>query len=122
MAVVSIPHCEPWIVARWVFSELMRRLAEDADTPEDRETALAAEALDGLHFHLLDDNQRGRLARRLSLVADHYRFEVSADDPKDQRGLSEALATLEMRLHDLFDESAIESDQGNDSWKGCDGS
>ena len=111
MAVVNVPHYEPWIVARWAFSELMRRLAEDADTPDDREAALAAEALDGLHFHLLHGAQQIRLARRLSLVADKYRFEIAAEDPEDDRGLGEALATLEMRLHDLFDTTDPELDR-----------
>jgi len=81
----------------------MRRLAEAADLPEDKETALRAEALDGLHFDMMNAAQQRRLARRLSVVADQYRFEAEAKDLLDERGLGEALATLEMRLHDLFD-------------------
>ena len=103
MAVVNVPHYEPWIVARWAFSELMRRLADDAEVTEDADAAIAAAALDGLHFHLMGAEQQCRLARRLSKVCDQYRLEITTADPRDKSGLAAALAILEMRLHDLFE-------------------
>jgi hypothetical protein len=37
MAAVSIPHNDPWIVARWAFSRLLDRTAETLAVGEDRE-------------------------------------------------------------------------------------
>lgn len=75
--------------------------AEAADLPEDRATATSAEALDGLHFDLLEEPQRSRLAKKLSLVVNEFRLDIFQKDSDDHRGLASALLALEKRLHDL---------------------
>ncbi|MBN4047463.1 hypothetical protein JYT71_00495 [Acidimicrobiaceae bacterium AH-315-P05] len=56
-----------------------------------------------MHFDQMDAAQQQRLARWLSLVANQYRFDVTARDPVDERCLAESLAMLETRLRDLLD-------------------
>jgi hypothetical protein len=75
VAVVNVPHYEPWIVNRWAF----RTLAECAETfagdPDDRYVLTQAVALDGLHFNLLPPDQCARLALAVSRAADELRAE-----------------------------------------------
>jgi hypothetical protein len=106
MAVIVVPHYEPIKLARWAYRGLLERLADATDDEGDYYIVRQAIALDGLNFDLLDDhNQAARLAERLARVADELRLELlhtPSDDPRDL-GFAEALAQLEMRLHDLYD-------------------
>ena len=72
---------------------------------EDVEALIRAEALDGLHFDLLEPDQRVRLAKTVARAADGLRLSLSSsdsDDPRDAE-FAEYLSVLEMRLHDLFE-------------------
>ena len=105
MAAIGIPHADPWIVARWAFHQLLERARLEADSTEDVEALIRAEALDGLHFDLLEPDQRVRLAKTVARAADGLRLSLSSsdsDDPRDAE-FAEYLSVLEMRLHDLFE-------------------
>jgi hypothetical protein len=105
MAAVSIPHNDPWIVARWAFRILLQRTSSELGLEEDKSALEQAIALDGLHFDLLPVDQAQRLARALEAAAEHLRVELGSNEQSDPREaeLAEALATLEMRLHDVFE-------------------
>lgn len=107
MAVVAVPYYEPWIVARWAFDLLMSRLLDSCTVDDDREVVQRAVALDGLHFDLLAYEQRARLAESLAAAADQLRFDLEEGrtEVPDREGLVVALASLEMRLHDLYEAS-----------------
>jgi hypothetical protein len=105
MAVISVPHNEPMIVARWAFRALLERLATEVEAEADDYAVREAIALDGLHFELLDNDQAVRLAIRLAKVADELRLELlrtPSDDDRD-RQFAEVLAVLEMHLHDIYE-------------------
>ncbi len=104
MAAISIPHSDPWVVARWAFRRLLERAAERLHDPADVQALEQAIALDGLHFDLLDQAQASRLAVALEVASDQLREELSGahDDPRDIE-FAEALALLEMRLHDIHE-------------------
>lgn len=105
MAAVSIPYNDPWIVARWAFGRLLDRTSEGLVHQEDRQTLEQAKALDGLHFDLLAEDQADRIARAMQRAADQLRSELQAGgsgDPRDAE-FADALAVLEMRLHDVHD-------------------
>ena len=105
MAAVSIPHNDPWIVARWAFGRLLDQTAKSLARQEDRRVLEQAKALDGLHFDLLDREQAERIARAMALTADQLRFELRGAEGKDPRDaeFADALAVLEMRLHDVHE-------------------
>jgi hypothetical protein len=105
MAVIVVPHYEPIKLARWAYRGLLERLAAATEDEGDNYTVRQAIALDGLNFDLLDRDQAVRLAGRLARIADELRLELlrtPSDDPRDL-GFAEALAQLEMRLHDLYE-------------------
>ena len=105
MAVVAMPHYEPWIIARWAFDLLMSRLLESCSHEEDKVVVQRAIALSGLHLDLQAVEQQIRLAKTLAVVTDQLRFDIESGHTKvsDRDGLVAALAELEMRLHDLFE-------------------
>lgn len=102
MAVVTIPFNDPWVVARWAFRMLAERTAVRV-SEHDKATLDQAIALDGLHFDLLEPDQARRLALAMQLASDELRFELLTVDQPDPRDgeFAEALAVLEMRLHDV---------------------
>jgi hypothetical protein len=106
MAVIVVPHYEPIKLARWAYRGLLERLADATDDEADNYIVHQAIALDGLHLDLLDSRgQVARLAERLARIADELRLELlrtPSDDPRDL-GFVQALAQLEMRLHDLYE-------------------
>ncbi len=103
MAVVSVPHNDPWIVARWAFRRLLERAASGLSQEEDKYQLEQAIALDGLHFDLLEGSQAQRLAQAMGVAADELREELQQMEHGDARDaeFAEALAVLEMRLHDV---------------------
>jgi hypothetical protein len=105
MAAVSIPHNEPWIVARWAFSRLLERTALFVHSGDDRYVLKQAVALDGLHFDLLEVEQATRIAKSMELAADEIRAELLAGQEVKGRDVefAEALAVLTMRLHDVHE-------------------
>lgn len=105
MAAVSIPHNDPWIVARWAFRRLMERTAFALSREDDKRAVEQALALDGLHFDLLDPQQARRIARAMEVAADELRLELVTNDQTDLRDteFAEALAVLEMLLHDVHE-------------------
>ena len=105
MAAVSIPHNDPWIVARWAFGRLLDRTAESLVREEDRQALEQAKALDGLHFDLLTGGQAERIASAMQTAADQLRSELQEADEGDPRDaeFADALAVLEMRLHDVHE-------------------
>jgi hypothetical protein len=105
MAVIVVPHYEPMKLARWAYRGLLERLAAATEDEGDNYTVRQAIALDGLHFDLLDRDQAVRLAERLARIADELRLELlrtPSDDPRDLQ-FAEALAELEMQLHDIYE-------------------
>jgi hypothetical protein len=105
MAVIVVPHYEPMKLARWAYRGLLGRLADATEDEADNYTVRQAIYLDGLHFDLLDRDQAVRLAERLARIADELRLELlrtPSDDPRDLQ-FAEALAELEMRLHDIYE-------------------
>ena len=105
MAVIVVPYYEPLKLARWAYRSLLERLAAATDDAGDHYVVRQAIALDGLNLDLLDRVLAVRLAERLARVADELRLELlrtPSDDPRDL-GFAEALAELEMRLHDLYE-------------------
>jgi hypothetical protein len=104
MAAVSIPHHDPWIVARWAFRRLLERAAT-LSGEEDKSALEQAVALDGLHFDLLEGEQARRVALAVQAAADQLRLDLLAGDQTDPRDaeFAEALAVLEMRLHDVYE-------------------
>ena len=106
MAVIVVPHYEPIKLARWAYRGLLERLADATDDEADNYIVRQAIALDGLNFDLLDSrDQAARLAERLARIADELRLELlrtPSDDPRDLQ-FAEALAELEMRLHDIYE-------------------
>lgn len=104
MAVVQVPNYEPWIVARWAFRALAERAVAQADTPEDVAQIRQFVALDGLHFSLMEADQRTRIAIAAATAADELRAQYrDAGDSRD-REFSEALGELRLRLADLTGE------------------
>jgi len=105
MAVIVVPHYEPMKLARWAYRGLLERLAAATEDEGDNYTVRQAIALDGLHFDLLDRDQAVRLAERLARIADELRLELLRTPSGDDRDLefAEVLATIEMRLHDLYE-------------------
>jgi hypothetical protein len=105
VAVIVVPHYEPMKLARWAYRGLLGRLADATEDEADNYTVRQAIYLDGLHFDLLDRDQAVRLAERLARIADELRLELlrtPSDDPRDLQ-FAEALAELEMRLHDIYE-------------------
>ena len=102
---ISIPHYSPWIAARWEFGRLLERTADGMPLEEDRETLKRAKALDGLHFDMLPKAQAERVARAMEIAADGLRLELEGATDAEIRDteFAEALATLEMRLHDVHE-------------------
>ncbi|HTF59261.1 MAG TPA: hypothetical protein VK713_05040 [Actinomycetes bacterium] len=105
MAVIVIPNNEPTTLSRWAYRTLLERLAAATDDEADNYAVRQAIALDGLHFDLLDRDQAVRLAERLARIADELRLELLRTPSGDDRDLefAEVLATIEMRLHDLYE-------------------
>jgi hypothetical protein len=104
VAVVQVPNYEPWIVARWAFRALAERTTTLADTPEDEAQIRQSVALDGLHFNLMEPDQRTRIAIATAAAADQLRSEYrDGSDPRD-REFSEALGRLRLTLADLTGE------------------
>lgn len=105
VAVVAVPDYEPWIIARWGFELLMGRLLEVCIASEDAAVIERARALNGLHFDLLEADQRTRLSALLAAVSDELRFDIESGrtEVPDREGFALALAELEMRLHDLYE-------------------
>ena len=102
MAVVSIPNYEPWIVARWVFHELLEPALELVDLEEDRYAIQQAMALDGLHFELIeDDAQVVRLARAVQSSGDELRSRLRDAGTELDDDFAERLGTLSLRLSDF---------------------
>ena len=66
-----------------------------------------AEALDGLDLDVFEEDQQARLARAVALSADELRFMIERGrlELSDGEAFREALALLEMRMHDLLDDS-----------------
>jgi hypothetical protein len=104
MAAISLPHTEPWIVARWAF----RMLAESA-TPlladaGDRYIVEQAVALDGLSFEFLDAEKGQRLSLALETAAIELRAQLITgpqDDPRDAE-FAEMLEVLATSLHAAY--------------------
>jgi hypothetical protein len=105
MAVVAVPYNEPWKVARWAFRMLIEKTLSGVPDEEDRYVLRQAVALDGLIFDSLDPPQATRIAQAMEVAADELRFELLASDSTDPRDrlLADALAVLEMRLHDIHE-------------------
>jgi hypothetical protein len=104
MAVISVPHNSPWVVARWAFRMLLERAARRLENEGDKDALQQAVALDGWHFDLLEADQRKRLAWAIAAAADELRLDLqtASADPRDLE-LVEMLANLEMLLHDLYE-------------------
>src|SRR5665213_1046890 len=105
MAVISLPNYEPWVVARWAFRALLSEVIADLHQSQDVATVRQSLALDGLHFTMLSAEQAPRLAVALAASADRLRLRLEAVPSSDQRDaeFAEMLATLEMRLHDVYE-------------------
>ena len=84
---------------------LMGRLLEVCIASEDAAVIERARALNGLHFDLLEADQRTRLSALLAAVSDELRFDIESGrtEVPDREGFALALAELEMRLHDLYE-------------------
>lgn len=106
MAVVYVPHYSPWVVARWAFRQLMEQASKHVCLAEDEYAVKQAIALDGLQIDMLEEDQQVRLARAVALSADELRFKIERGrlELPDGEGFKEALALLEMRMHDLLDD------------------
>ena len=104
MAVVFVPHHEPWIVSRSSFRLLMKEAEADLEDLADVEVLRQAVALDGLHFDHLERDQAVRVARSLAKTADSLRMRLRSQW-KEERELefAEYLARLEALLHDIFE-------------------
>lgn len=105
MAAVSIPHNDPWVVARWAFASLLDRTSAALARDDDIQALERAKALDGLHFDLLEEGQAQRIAQAMQAAADELRLELQSASRADPRDIefAEALAVLEMRLHDIHE-------------------
>ena len=98
--VVVLPGYAPWKVASWAFRDLAARAGELL-AEHDHEVLVSAEALNGLHFGLLDPQQAMRVAGALERAALQLRVEYqAAPDPRD-REFADALAELALMLSDL---------------------
>ena len=104
MPVVTIPNNETWKVARFEFNALMSRVQRELVDADDVYTITQAVALDGLHFGLIDREQAVRIAPVIARVADELRWEIEGN-PRDVREaeFAQALAELEMLLHDVYE-------------------
>jgi hypothetical protein len=101
VAVVDVPHYEPWLVNRWAFRTLAERAETFAVGPDDRYTLRQAVAVEGLHFDLLPPDQCARLALAVERAADELHAELrSRTTPRDQ-DFADRLDTLRLSLSDL---------------------
>jgi hypothetical protein len=99
--VVTVPGYDPWKVANWAFRVLADRAQPLLAAPDDRNALVQAQALNGLHFDMLNREQQARLAAGLMHAADDLRAErLTAADPRD-REFADALGELALRLSDL---------------------
>jgi hypothetical protein len=101
VAVVNVPHYEPWVVARWAFRSLADRAATHLSSVGDWDVLTQAIALDGLHFDLLAGARRTRIASAVEAAADELRSELRDAPEEIDRSFADALGVLSLRLSDL---------------------
>jgi len=105
MAVINIPHCEPWIVSGPAFRAVLDPLMVALPDREDREEVQQALALKGLSFELMSEDQAARIASTLIWVVAELRVSLTSNPAANEWDLclADRLATLEMLLHDLVE-------------------
>jgi hypothetical protein len=110
MAVVSVPGCESWVVARWAFRELIERSSAELADTADRGTLERAVALDGLHYGFLPADQGVRIAGAMTTAAQLLRSELLEQESADPRDAEFAVV-----LTDLISSLATWSEPASDS-------
>jgi hypothetical protein len=103
--IVSIPFYEPWKLSGWGFRRLLERALLDVSNEDDQFVLTRALALQGLRFQLLAQDQGKRLAQVVEQAASPPRMELWSSDSAEPRDseLADALAALEVHLHDLHE-------------------
>jgi hypothetical protein len=74
-----------WFVAGYEFRQVLGRAREKVARADDRWRLEQAEALQGLHFDLMQEEQAKRLAAAVGQAAEDLHAEISAGEPRDAR-------------------------------------
>jgi hypothetical protein len=93
-----------WMVGNYEYRILLTRVAEELDDPDDAFEVTQAIYMHGLNFDKIPREQAMRIAPVMGRVADELRWEIEGN-PRDVREaeFAEALAELEMLLHDVYE-------------------
>jgi hypothetical protein len=102
--VIGFSDDNVWMVGNYEFRIPLDRVAEQLENPDDVAKVTRAIDMHGLNFDKMPREQAVRIAPVMGRVADQLRWEIEGN-PRDLREaeFAEALAELEMLLHDVYE-------------------
>lgn len=107
MPVITMPNeseeKQPWSVNRWAFRQLMERVADELQAARKLQQEIRdAQALDGLNFGFLDEDDGREVANAMLRAIPGLCEELSKSDGEFEASFVEALKQLQALIYRAY--------------------